>query len=154
MAFSLPIIVFGKWPFWQVSLIWSEFNYLYNLDRDECKLRPEELMGDRTEEKILRINRSVFRKPLQLTKYTLKLILAFIGVWPFRYEKTRPRSICCRLQLLMIVAKRRIWPCFGIMLRKNRTNLLNRSEKHRHQASKFTGNGSNWFLLHSRSTEL
>lgn len=35
-----------------------EFNYLYNLDRDECKLRPEELMGDRTEEKILRINRS------------------------------------------------------------------------------------------------
>ena len=80
MAFSLPIIVF-------------EFNYLYNLDRDEegfhfdarglfdsiatleysilsikmrnlqkCKLRPEELMGERTEEKMNRINR--FHKSL------------------------------------------------------------------------------------------
>lgn len=30
MAFSLPIIVF-------------EFNYLYNLDREDCKLRPDEV---------------------------------------------------------------------------------------------------------------
>ena len=42
-AFSLPIIVF-------------EFNYLYNLDKDECKLRPEELTNEPTKEKSKRID--------------------------------------------------------------------------------------------------
>ena len=54
----------------------KEFNYLYNLDRDECKLRPEELMGDRTEEKTLRINRC----SLSLTERWVTLFSDFIEV--------------------------------------------------------------------------
>ena len=42
-AFSLPIIVF-------------EFNYLYNLDKDECKLRADELTNEPTKEKSQRID--------------------------------------------------------------------------------------------------
>ena len=42
-AFSLPIIVF-------------EFNYLYNLDKDECKLTADELTNEPTKEKSQRID--------------------------------------------------------------------------------------------------